>query len=439
MQPLSINNQEESSIALYIKKHDTAVLTVMFTDIQGFTDITEEIGDELAVELRSKHDKILTDIIQDNDAGLVIKFIGDAVMAVFAEPSAAIDKSVKIQNAIAKFNLQDNNLPAIKVRIGLHMGQVTVEDTIELDIFGRHVNRAARIESLAQGGQILMSYSVYDSAQGWVVAQKNIDSQDHGRYELKGIDGAVQVFEVYDPKLTSPVTPTKGKVKESSNKKSVLMAAISAVFAVAILLTFQWYKHVELRLESFYPQDMRLADNTKIALAGNKEDASRLVENELEPGKHLIYYTVGKNLRYYTELVLERGLNQVKPKFKEWRLPSLHYRISDNKTKSTPYTRSKEFIFYSINNQLMSENSAKLSIEVERKVENNQINNTVLLTIEHEGNLIANEEIFVTQLLNSKIERQPKKTIWQSDLFNYELKLYTGRGAIDISIMGNFN
>ena len=126
MQSLNINNQEQSSIAQYIKEHDTAVLTVMFTDIQGFTEITEEKGDQLATELRSKHDKILTDIIQKNNAGLVIKFIGDAVMAVFAEPSAAIDKSIQIQNAIEEFNQQENDLPSIKIRIGLHMGQVTV-------------------------------------------------------------------------------------------------------------------------------------------------------------------------------------------------------------------------------------------------------------------------------------------------------------------------
>lgn len=223
----------------------------MFTDIEGFTDLTEEMGDKLAAELRSQHDKILTDIIQENDSGLVIKYIGDAIMAVFAEPSAAIAKSVQIQNSIARFNLKDNGLPAIKIRIGLHMGQVTIEDNVELDIFGRHVNRAARIESLAQGGQILMSYSVFDSAQGWVVAQKNLGYKQHGLYELKGIEGPVQIFEVFDPKLTKPQTPTKGKIKEGSYKKTATMATISAFFAMSLLLMFQWYKDVELRLGDF--------------------------------------------------------------------------------------------------------------------------------------------------------------------------------------------
>ena len=267
MQSLNINNQEQSSIAQYIKEHDTAVLTVMFTDIQGFTEITEEKGDQLATELRSKHDKILTDIIQKNNAGLVIKFIGDAVMAVFAEPSAAIDKSIQIQNAIEEFNQQENDLPSIKIRIGLHMGQVTVEENVQIDVFGRHVNRAARIESLAQGGQILMSYSVFDSAQGWFVAQKNIASVEHGLYQLKGIKGSVQIFEVYDPRATKPVTPSKGKITTKSTKTKLVTGILSAIVTVLIVFTLQWYQAVELRLESFYPENMRLAVSNKL---GNK-------------------------------------------------------------------------------------------------------------------------------------------------------------------------
>jgi len=439
MQPLSINNTEKSSIAQYIRKHDTAVLTIMFTDIQGFTDITEEIGDELAVKLRSQHDKILTDIIQKNDAGLVIKFIGDAVMAVFAEPSAAIDKSVKIQNSIARFNLEDNNLPAIKVRVGLHMGQVTVEDTVELDIFGRHVNRASRIESLAQGGQILMSYSVFDSAEGWVVAQKNISSQKHGLYELKGIKGPVQVFEVYDPKLTTPHTPTKGKVKEGSKKKTVIMATLSAVVAITMLLFFQWYKDVELRLESFYPQDMRLANNTKLTLAGNETDASRLVTNELEPGKHLVYYAVGKNLRYYSVIELKRGDNQLKPNFNEWRLPSLSYRLNATDTETTSYNKQKKISYFELNGNSVITKVAELSITVTRDFSGENISNNLIITITHDGQRLHEEKIVIQQAVDNGIERRPKQVIKASSQFSYELGIYTGKGAVDVSMLGAFN
>jgi class 3 adenylate cyclase len=346
MQSLNINNQEQSSIAQYIKEHDTAVLTVMFTDIQGFTEITEEKRDQLATELRSKHDKILTDIIQKNNAGLVIKFIGDAVMAVFAELSAAIDKSIQIQNAIEEFNQQENDLPSIKIRIGLHMGQVTVEENVQIDVFGRHVNRAARIESLAQGGQILMSYSVFDSAQGWFVAQKNIASVEHGLYQLKGIKGSVQIFEFYDPRATKPVTPSKGKIKTKSTKTKLVAGFLSAIATVLIVFKLKWYQTVELRLESFYPENMRLADNSKLTLAGNQEDASRLVTNEMDPGPHLIYYPVGENLRYYAELDLNRGLNQLKPTFKEWRLPSAQYRLTDDQLDTTTYTHTRNLKFY---------------------------------------------------------------------------------------------
>jgi len=439
MQSLNINNQEQSSIAQYIKEHDTAVLTVMFTDIQGFTEITEEKGDQLATELRSKHDKILTDIIQKNNAGLVIKFIGDAVMAVFAEPSAAIDKSIQIQNAIEEFNQQENDLPSIKIRIGLHMGQVTVEENVQIDVFGRHVNRAARIESLAQGGQILMSYSVFDSAQGWFVAQKNIASVEHGLYQLKGIKGSVQIFEVYDPRATKPVTPSKGKITTKSTKTKLVTGILSAIVTVLIVFTLQWYQAVELRLESFYPENMRLADNSKLTLAGNQEDASRLVTNEMDPGPHLIYYPVGKNLRYYAELDLNRGLNQLKPTFKEWRLPSAQYRLTDDQLDTTTYTHTRNLKFYIQENQRMVEKNAQFAITVKRKIADEDIANTILITIVHDKKTILDEELSIDQQTMSKIKRLPKKTLWRSDLFDYQLDLYTAKGSIDISILGVFN
>ena len=307
METLSINDQEQQSLDHYIKSHNTAVLTIMFTDIEGYTQITEEQGDQIANELREKHDSILKGVIEKNDVGLILKFIGDAVMAIFAEPSAAIERAIKIQESIRKFNQQNNALPDIKVRIGLHMGQITIEDNVQTDIFGRHVNRAARIEGLAKGGQILMSYSVFDSAQGWIISQSEIDNINHGFYQLKGISSPVEIFEVFEKEITTPETPTKGKIKNHSLIKKLLTGASALIFGVLLTFFIQQYKKVELYLENFYPENMYLSDNKKLTLAGKSKDTSRLVTNTLTSGHHLIYYAVGKNLRYYSEIDLKRG------------------------------------------------------------------------------------------------------------------------------------
>ena len=118
---------------------------------------------------------------------------------------------------------------------------------------------------------------------------------------------------------------------------------------------------------------MRLADNTKLTLAGKKTDTSRLVTNELAPGKQVIYYTVGKNFRYYTEIELKRGANQIKPNFKEWRLPSLSYRLDRDELENSIYTKNKNFSYLELKGVELKEYSAELSIKVKRNSANEQI------------------------------------------------------------------
>ena len=89
--------QELISIDSYRKKTNTAVLTIMFTDIEGFTALTEEKGEAYVHKLNQSHDEIVKSVIEENNAGRIIKYIGDAVMAVFSEPTAAVERSLLIQ------------------------------------------------------------------------------------------------------------------------------------------------------------------------------------------------------------------------------------------------------------------------------------------------------------------------------------------------------
>lgn len=141
--PVPISSQENDHIIDYIKSHNAAVLTIMFTDIVGFTEITEKKGDQFSSRIHQKHDQLLSDIIEKQYSGLVIKFIGDSVMAIFAEPSVGVETAIAIQQQIKQLTVDDK---ALAIRIGLHVGQVSVENDVQLDIFGRHVNRASRLE-----------------------------------------------------------------------------------------------------------------------------------------------------------------------------------------------------------------------------------------------------------------------------------------------------
>ncbi|MBN1595392.1 adenylate/guanylate cyclase domain-containing protein, partial [candidate division FCPU426 bacterium] len=101
---LALTQEELSTIDKYRRIKETSVLTIMFTDIKDFTRITEEKGELYSAELRQHHDRILLETIQENQGGLVIKHIGDSVMAVFSEPSTAVARALKIQERISVFN-----------------------------------------------------------------------------------------------------------------------------------------------------------------------------------------------------------------------------------------------------------------------------------------------------------------------------------------------
>src|SRR5208337_2315227 len=96
---LHIDEKELNLVDGFRQSRNTSVLTIMFTDIQGFTKLTEEKGDAFSNQVRQTHDSILVPVIEHEGAGRVIKHIGDAVMAVFSEPSTAVARSLEIQEA----------------------------------------------------------------------------------------------------------------------------------------------------------------------------------------------------------------------------------------------------------------------------------------------------------------------------------------------------
>lgn len=234
---IDISNEEIGSLNGYIKRKNTAVLTVMFTDIKNFTLVTEEKGEKYSREIREAHDKLLTNIIQKNNDGLVIKFIGDAVMAVFSEPSSAVERALEIQKAITAFNNNHPEYEDLSIRIGMHMGQVAVDDNVQADVFGRHVNRASRIESLADGGQIYLSYTVFDSAKGWLSEHENIQWQPHGRYLVKGIKEPIEVYEVLNNSHAKPRAPLNGKKQTNFPKGLISVGLVVAGFIFAFSLS----------------------------------------------------------------------------------------------------------------------------------------------------------------------------------------------------------
>ena len=182
----------------YRQRKLTSILTIAFTDICNSTALREQLGEIKYEQVREEHDDHVQDLIETDDSGCIVKSTGDGVLAVFSEPSVAVEKCVELQNQMAGHEF-------FKLRIGLDMGQVTVKSKggIVQDVFGRHVNRAARIEALAEPGHILTSFNVFDCAIGWIKGGK-IAWHNHGHAKAKGFESPISVHEFYDSETGAP-------------------------------------------------------------------------------------------------------------------------------------------------------------------------------------------------------------------------------------------
>jgi hypothetical protein len=129
--------------------------------------------------------------------------IGDALMVAFDSASAAVSAALKVQAAFQRRNQQDPDKPALKLRMGLHCGEVTVEN---LDLYGQAVNLASRVSALAKGGQVFATRRAHDDAVS-VGQSANAAWASHGLRQLKGIAEPQEIWEVYEPAATQPKAP----------------------------------------------------------------------------------------------------------------------------------------------------------------------------------------------------------------------------------------
>jgi class 3 adenylate cyclase len=165
---------------------DTGVRTILFTDIEGWTTITQRLGDAEAHKLLRTHDAILRDAISSR-GGREVKQTGDGFMAVFRSASAAVECAIAIQRALAGYNQTHPEQP-IRVRAGLSAGE-PVED--HADLFGASVHLAARACEQARPEQILASNVVAELCIG-----KPFVFVDQGERVLKGFEKPVRLHEV---------------------------------------------------------------------------------------------------------------------------------------------------------------------------------------------------------------------------------------------------
>ena len=165
---------------------ESAFRTILFSDIEGSTSLTQRIGDEAAMDLLREHDGILRESIE-GAGGTVIKHTGDGMMACFGSVVRATESAVQIQRRLRERN-ETRGEPAIRVRIGLAAGEPVTE---EGDLFGAAVQLAARVCATCNADAILASSTVRDLSIG-----KGFPWESRGEVELKGFDEPIRVYEL---------------------------------------------------------------------------------------------------------------------------------------------------------------------------------------------------------------------------------------------------
>ena len=162
-----------------------AFRTILFTDMEESTALTQRLGDARARDVMREHERIVRQALKAH-GGAEVKTMGDGFMASFLSVTKALECAVSIQRAFAQHN--ESAQERISVRVGLNAGEPIEE---EQDLFGTAVIMAARIAAKADGGEILASNVVRE-----LVAGKGFLFSDRGETELRGFEDPVKLWEV---------------------------------------------------------------------------------------------------------------------------------------------------------------------------------------------------------------------------------------------------
>ena len=160
-----------------------ATRTVIFTDIEGSTDLADRLGDQAAREIVRRVEQLTREALRAH-GGVEVKTMGDGFMAWFRLASSALDAAIRIEQSVEReFAAEGRD---VRVRIGVNAGEPIEEAD---DLYGVTVNRAARIMAQAEGHDILVSDLVRGLVQG-----RSYRFQERGEHRLRGIEEPQRLF-----------------------------------------------------------------------------------------------------------------------------------------------------------------------------------------------------------------------------------------------------
>jgi class 3 adenylate cyclase len=171
-------------------RHQTSpdgMMTIMFTDIEGSTELMEQLGEEAWLEVMLSHNNLVRRVVAEC-GGDVVKGQGDGFMLAFRSAGSALACAVELQHSVTRFNAANRGRP-LRVRIGVHTGNIF---QLEDDFLGRTVILAARIAGRARGAEVLVSAAAKEYTE-------RLGRWNYGAptsLSLKGLAGVEHVYSL---------------------------------------------------------------------------------------------------------------------------------------------------------------------------------------------------------------------------------------------------
>jgi class 3 adenylate cyclase/tetratricopeptide (TPR) repeat protein len=171
-------------------------LTILFTDVEGSTELLNREGDAVAGEVLRIHEEMVRDRLREW-GGRVVGFHGDGFLASFRQPRSALRCAVAIQRALEAHNR--SAAPQVRVRIGLHLGFVR---DVRGQLYGQAVHAAARVMGEAAGGEIFASEAIVMASRD----EASVSFADRGLFWLKGFRDRWRLYAVEWRDRREPLT-----------------------------------------------------------------------------------------------------------------------------------------------------------------------------------------------------------------------------------------
>ena len=175
------------ALAAALQPSPEGTLTIMFTDVEGFTDLFRTLDEDEAHELVHVHSWTVRECVQ-RKGGFEVKALGDGFMLVFTNACQAVRCAFDILRALAEYNREHPQRPLF-VRMGINTGDAFRHGE---DYFGLAVSMAARVVAKARGGQILVT----DTSRDLACPLDGVEFAERGRFQMKGFAGRHRLYEV---------------------------------------------------------------------------------------------------------------------------------------------------------------------------------------------------------------------------------------------------